>query len=106
MALLVPLVQRYCVCTDEFYNPSLLAKHHKEYEELRLKGLSTFQALEKMGVKRLCCREALFNPATVFLTSENVDRIRIDKTMKVYKVANRNTESILPKRDVPDIPAF
>jgi DNA-directed RNA polymerase subunit N (RpoN/RPB10) len=106
MALLVPLVQRYCVCTDEYYNPSHLAIHHKDFEELRLKGMGTFQALEKIGVKRLCCREALFNPSTVFMTSENVDRIRISKTMKNYKVSNRNTESILPKRDVPDIPSF
>jgi DNA-directed RNA polymerase subunit N (RpoN/RPB10) len=106
MALLIPLVQRYCVCTDDFYTPSHLAIHNKEFEELRLKGMTSFQALEKMGIKRLCCREALFNPSTVFLTSENVDRIRIGNTMKNYKVSNRNTESILPKRIVPDIPAF
>jgi DNA-directed RNA polymerase subunit N (RpoN/RPB10) len=102
MALMVPLVQRYCTCTDEWYNPSNLAIHQRQFEELRLSGMSNFEALEKMGIKRLCCREALFNPALIFLTSENVDRIRID--IKNYKTDNKNTADILPKKQVPDIP--
>ena len=106
MALFVPLVQRYCTCTDEFYNPSLLGTHIREFEELRLKGLTNFQALEKMGIKRICCREALFNPSTVFLNSENVDRVKIDTIGKNYKVDNKNTPDILPKREVPVIPGF
>ena len=102
MALMVPLVQRYCTCTDEFYNPSNLALHQRKFEELRVAGLTSFEALEKMGIKRLCCREGLFNPSIVFLTSENVDRIRID--IKNYKVDNKNTADILPKKTVPEIP--
>jgi len=111
MALLVPLVQKYCTCTDEFYNPSHLAKHQKQFEELRLSGLSNYDALQKMGIKRLCCREALFNPATIFLNSSNVDRIR-DEISNVSRgrgepkmsFKNKDTEPILPKRKVPDLP--
>jgi hypothetical protein len=99
---MVPLVQRYCTCTDEFYNPSNLAVHQRKFEELRVAGLTSFEALEKMDIKRLCCREGLFNPSIVFLTSENVDRIRID--IKNYKVDNKNTADILPKKTVPEIP--
>lgn len=102
MALLVPLVQKYCSCTDEFYNPTHLAKHQKEFEELRLSGMTNYQVLQKMGVKRLCCREALFNPATIFLNSSNVDRIR-DEIGKV-SIKNKDTDPILPKRKVPDLP--
>ena len=103
MALLVPLVQKYCSCTDEFYNPTHLAKHQKEFEELRLSGLSNYEALQKMGIKRLCCREALFNPATIFMKSSNVDRIR-DEIGKSVSIRNKDTAPILPKRKVPDLP--
>ena len=99
-------MQRYCSCTDEFYNPTHISIHQKQFEELRLGGLNTYQALEKMGIKRICCREALFNPATIFMNSENVDRVRIDKTMKNYKVDNKNTKNILPKINVPEIPGM
>ena len=99
---MVPLVQRYCTCTDEFFNPTSLALHQRQFEELRISGMSNFDALEKMGIKRLCCREALFNPPIIFLTSENVDRVRID--IKNYKVDNKNTVDILPKKEVPEIP--
>ncbi len=99
---MVPFVQRYCTCTDEYYNPSSLAIYQRKFEELRLSGLSNFETLEMMGIKRLCCREALFNPPMIFLTSENVDRIRIE--IKNYKVDNKNTVDILPKKSVPDIP--
>jgi DNA-directed RNA polymerase subunit N (RpoN/RPB10) len=102
MALLVPLVQKYCSCTDEFYNPTHLAKYQKEFEELRLSGMNNYQVLQKMGIKRLCCREALFNPATIFLNSSNVDRIR-DEIGKV-SIKNKDTDPILPKRKVPDLP--
>lgn len=106
MALFVPLVQRYCTCNDEFYTPSLLGPHIRQFEKLRMKGLTNFQALEKMGIKRICCREALFNPATVFLNSENVDRVKIDTIGKNYKVDNKNTADILPKKEVPSLPSF
>lgn len=106
MALIVPLVQRYCTCTDELYTPSLLGPHVRQFEELRLKGLNNFQALEKMGIKRICCREALFNPASIFMTSENVDRVKIDTIGKNYKVDNKNTADILPKKPVPELPSF
>lgn len=99
---MIPLVQRYCTCTDEFFNPTSLALHQRQFEELRISGMSNFNALEKMGIKRICCREALFNPPIIFLTSENVDRVRID--IKNYKVDNKNTADILPKKEVPEIP--
>lgn len=102
MALLVPLVQKYCSCTDQFYNPTLLAYKQKEFEELRLSGLTNFQALEKMNIKRLCCRESLFNPATLFLNSENVDRVRDD--INKFKIVEKNTQEILPTKPVPSLP--
>ena len=103
MALQVPIVQKYCSCTDEFYNPTHLAKKQKEFEELRLKGMDNYEALQKMKVVRLCCREALFNPPILFLTSENENRVVNDSKAKI-KIDNINTKDILPKKPFPMTP--
>lgn len=102
MAFQVPLVQKYCSCTDEFYNPTNLANKQRKFEEYRLSGLSTYDTLQKMKIVRLCCRESLFNPPTLFLNSENFRRVR-DDTNK-FKIEQSDTAEIKPIKNLPDLP--
>ena len=103
MALQVPFVQKYCTCMDDFYNPTHLAIRQKEFEELRIGGHTNYSALEKMKVVRLCCRESLFNPTSIFLNNENILRIK-DSTAQKASIKNANTMEIVPKRSFPSFP--
>lgn len=114
MALQVPLHHKYCTCTDEYYNPTPLGKLQKQFEELRKNGLSIYEALEKMKIKKLCCRESLFNPPIIFMNSENVGRILDEaghiKKMEIGKMRKRittyaeDTPPIEPKKALPELP--
>ena len=101
----VPIVQRYCTCTDEFYNPTEIGKKQKEFEQLRSSGLSNYEALQKMGVINLCCRESLFNPPMLFLNSENVGRIRDDTSTLAALISGvtKITKKQETIKDTPDI---
>jgi hypothetical protein len=110
----VPITQKYCSCTDEFYNPTETGKKQKEFEELRQSGLSIYTTLTKMRVFNLCCRETLFNPPMLFLNSENVGRIRDETNVLTSAVLGRartknqetirDTPDILPKKELPELP--
>ena len=111
----IPLVQKYCTCTDEFYNPSEIGKLQKEFESLRRKGMTAYEALQKMNIVRLCCRESLFNPPMIFINSENVGRIK-DETgilaantmtgIKIGKIQEtiKDTPDIIPSKPLPELP--
>ena len=116
MALQVPFVQKYCTCTDDMYNPTLIGMRQREFEELKLSGLSTYDALQKMGIMRLCCREALFNCCLLFLNDENVGRIvddtghlapkepgRISRAV-MTRINTENVHPIEPKHELPGLP--
>jgi DNA-directed RNA polymerase subunit N (RpoN/RPB10) len=111
----VPIAQKYCTCTDKFYNPTEIGKRQKEYEELRLKGENRFDALNAMGLINLCCRESIFNPPMIFLNDENVGRLRdetniLSTTINTGKLRRKNQETIkdtpdiLPKVPLPELP--
>jgi hypothetical protein len=113
MSFQVPIVQHFCTCTDEDYNPTQLGWRQKEYEDLRLSGLSFYDTMEKMKVKRLCCREKYMNPPFLFMRIADIDRIRDETGMlaKGGKIKGYNKiktvkggEEILPKRPFPEIP--
>ena len=113
MALQVPFVHKYCSCNDDLYNPTPIGKLQKDFEELRLSGLSNYEALQKMKVTRLCCREALFNPCMIFLNSENKGRISDDtghlaprEPGKIVRPVDSqiDTAAIVPKRELPSLP--
>jgi hypothetical protein len=111
----VPIVQKYCSCFDKFYNPTEIGKRQREYEILRLKGLSRYEALDTMGLINLCCRESIFNPPMIFLNNENVGRLRdetniLSTTLNTGKLRTKNQETIkdtpdiLPKKPLPELP--
>jgi DNA-directed RNA polymerase subunit N (RpoN/RPB10) len=77
----IPIVQHFCTCTDEDYNPTLLGWKQKEYEKYMNEGMTIFDTLNKMGVKRLCCREKLFNPPMLFLNNADIVRLRDDTVL-------------------------
>ena len=113
MSFQIPIVQHFCTCTDEDYNPTQLGWRQKEYEDLRLSGLSFYDAMDKMKVKRLCCREKFMNPPFLFIRVADIDRIRDETGMlaKGGKIKGYNKiktvkggEEILPKRPFPEIP--
>lgn len=106
MALQVPFVQKYCTCTDELYNPCHLGKRQREYETLRLSGISIAETLNKMKIVKLCCREALFNPTTLFLNNENRGRIYNDVGQDIRKriETKKDTDDFLPTRELPPLP--
>ena len=112
MALKVPITNKYCTCTDEFYNPTHLGHHQKEFETLKLAGMSTKDALDKMGIVRLCCREGVFNSPTLFLNSENEGKIRDEVNHLTSTEGTRRiklgtylqaSDPIVPKRNVPEL---
>ena len=113
MAYQIPITQKYCTCTDENYNPTQIGHLQKDYEEYRNKGMSFYDSMEKLGVKRLCCRETLFNPPYLFLNKDSSSRI-VDKigllTKKTDIIIGKRPEKvvaspdILPKRPFPEIP--
>lgn len=101
----VPIVQRYCSCTDEFYNPTDVGKMQKDFEKLRNSGLSNYEALQKLNIVKLCCRESIFNPPMLFLNNENVGRIRDDTSTLAALISGvtriaKKQETI---KDTPDI---
>ena len=111
----VPIAQKYCSCTDKFYNPTEIGKRQKEYEGLRMKGLSRFETMNQMGLVNLCCRESIFNPPMIFLNNENVGRLRdetniLSTTLNTGRLRMKNQETIkdtpdiLPKKDLPELP--
>lgn len=103
----IPIVQHFCTCTDEDYNPTLLGWRQKEYEKYILGGMTIFDTLNKMGVKRLCCREKLFNPPMFFLNNADIGRLRDDTGLltKGSKVPTiRSGQEIVPKKPFPEIP--
>lgn len=110
----VPVVQKYCTCTDEYYNPTEIGKRQKEYEDLKRQGMNTFDTLKKMKVVRLCCRESLFNPPMLFINSENVGRIKDDSNILAaittgtrvikYQETIKDTPDILPSVELPELP--
>ncbi len=108
----IPYVQHYCTCTDEDYNPTLLGWRQKEFEDLRSLGFDVFETLNQMGIKRVCCRERLFNCPMLFVNSSDVGRIKDDtgffnKTEKIRMTKVITVQSgtpIEPKRQFPEIP--
>jgi hypothetical protein len=114
MALQVPYVQKFCSCTDDWFNPTHLGKRQREFEELRLSGMSNYEAMQKMKVVRLCCREGLFNPTMIFLNNENKARITDDTGLLTERQPGKpmprkvetkiDTPDILPKRELPELP--
>jgi hypothetical protein len=112
MSFQFPLVQHYCTCTDVDYNPTQIGWRQKEYEELRMSGLSFSDSMEKMKIKRLCCREKFFNPPMTFLRIADIkiqDETGLlskkDKIKGFSRVAKYVPgEPILPKRTLPEIP--
>ena len=114
MALQVALHHKYCTCFDEYYNPTSLGRLQRQFEELRKSGMSIYDTLEKMKIKKLCCRESLFNPPIIFLNSENVGRILDEaghiKKVEISKMRRRittyaeDTPDIEPKKLLPELP--
>lgn len=111
----IPIVHRFCSCTDEFYNPCLLGMRQKQFEELKRKGMNNYEVLQTMGIVKLCCRESLFNPTMIFINNENVGRIIESKVntsiistglSKISKNQEtiRDTPDILPKIELPQLP--
>jgi hypothetical protein len=94
------------------YNPTQIGWRQKEYEELRMSGLSFSDSMEKMKIKRLCCREKFFNPPMTFLRIADIkiqDETGLlskkDKIKGFSRVAKYVPgEPILPKRTLPEIP--
>jgi hypothetical protein len=113
MALQVPFVQKYCSCTDDFFNPTLIGYRQREFEELRQSGLSVYDTLQKMKVIRLCCRENLFNVSMIFLNSSNKARLTDEVGLLAPRQPGRpmrkvetkeDTPKILPKKPLPPLP--
>ena len=112
MSFQIPIMHHYCVCTDDDFNPTPLGHRQKEYELLRMQGLSFYDTMEIMGIKRLCCREKMFNPTFLFLNNADIGRIRDDtgflakkdKIKIVKEKTIKSGEEILPKRPLPELP--
>ena len=83
-----PLVMRYCTCTDSTGSMTQLGYRQKEYEDLVRSGSTSAQSLDRMGLTRMCCREAFLNPPNLFLMDSNTGRFR-DETGLI----NQNTFS-------------
>jgi len=108
----IPYVQHYCTCMDEDYNPTPLGWKQKEFEDLRTLGFDVFETLNQMGIKRLCCRERLFNCPMLFINDSDIGRIKDNTGFFTKTEKNRMTrvetlqsgEPIVPKRPFPEIP--
>ena len=121
MALQIPAINKYCTCTDEFYVPTRLGIHQKQYEALKQvkidnKIMSTKEVLSEMGITRLCCREGIFNPPILFFNSENEGKIRDEVNLmsskegtpqsskkKVTGFYVEDSPDILPKKPLPSL---
>ena len=112
MSFQIPIVHHYCTCTDQDYNPTQIGWRQKEYEILRLSGDSFSEAMEKMGVRRLCCREKFMNPPFLFLRVADIKIVdeagllsKKDKIKGFSRVSRYIPgEPILPKKPLPEIP--
>jgi hypothetical protein len=112
MSFQLPIVHHYCTCTDQDYNPTQLGWMQKEYETLRLTGDSFSEAMEKMNIRRLCCREKFMNPPFLFLRIADIKIVdeagllskkdKIKGFSRVYRYIPG--EPILPKKVLPEIP--
>jgi DNA-directed RNA polymerase subunit N (RpoN/RPB10) len=104
------ITQKYCSCTDEDYNPTYIGYLQKEYEAMRNKGMSFMEAMDVLKIKRICCRETLFNPPQLFLNDEcssrMVDKVGLGekKTNKIVAEKIIGSPDILPKIPFPTLP--
>ena len=103
------ITQKYCTCTDEDYNPTYIGHLQKEYEIMRNKNMTFMEAMDALKIKRICCRDTLFNPPQIFLNDECSSRM-IDKVglgeKKTKNMMEKVTGSadILPKTPFPALP--
>ena len=104
------ITQKYCTCTDKDYNPTYIGYLQKEYEIMRNKGMTFMQAMDALKIKRICCRDTLFNPPQIFLNDEcssrMTDKVGLGekKRSKVNVEKVMGSEEILPKIPFPALP--
>jgi DNA-directed RNA polymerase subunit N (RpoN/RPB10) len=88
------ITQKYCTCTDEDYNPTYIGHLQKEYEIMRNKDMTFMEAMDALKIKRICCRDTLFNPPQIFLNDECSSRM-VDKVGLGEKKTKNMTEKVL-----------
>lgn len=116
MAYNFPVMMKYCTCTDSTGSLTPLGHRQQEYEDLLHQNLKPVEALERMGVRRMCCRNAFLNPPYIFLIDSNTGRFTDTTGLLNQNVGNGDflihRETVMidgPTIDVkiplPDIPS-
>jgi DNA-directed RNA polymerase subunit N (RpoN/RPB10) len=107
-----PLVMRFCSCTDSTGSSTQLGHRQKEYEDLLKSGLAPAESLDRMGLVRMCCRDAFLNPPHLFLMDSNTGRFR-DETGLVNQTTLSAREQVTiidgpviePRIPLPPLPS-
>lgn len=103
------IAQKYCSCTDEDYNPTYIGHFQKDYEIMRNKGMTFMETMDVLKIKRICCRDTLFNPPQLFINDEcatrMIDKVGLgEKKTKIVAEKISGSADILPKIPFPTLP--
>ena len=104
------ITQKYCTCTDKDYNPTYIGYLQKDYEIMRNKNMTFMEAMDALKIKRICCRDTLFNPPQLFLNDEcssrMIDKVGLGEKKSSKMIAEKVSGSadILPKIPFPSLP--
>jgi len=115
MAQSFPVIMRYCTCTDSTGSLTPLGHRQQEYEDLIRQNHRPSEVLDRMGLRRMCCRNTFLNPPHLFLMDANTGRFR-DTTGLLNQhtggfinrdvVTTINGPIIEPKKKLPDLPSI
>jgi DNA-directed RNA polymerase subunit N (RpoN/RPB10) len=77
---------------------------HKEFEAIMKTVLLPAEAVNRMGVKRMCCRKNFINPTQLLFVDRNSGRYE-DSSNPNYPILV-DGETPTPKRQVPALPSM
>lgn len=90
-----------CSCRDKIGRPTLIARRYRQYYDLLKEKKSGIQALDEMGIKRMCCRKSYLVLPVQPMIDRNTDRFYDDTRRDVIRA---DTRELKPGINPPDFP--
>lgn len=98
--------QRYQILIDNCSCRNPIGSRQKEFFYLLDSGLKGVQALEKMGVTRMCCRIQFLFPPVHDMIDRSSGRFIDDTNETGQGIIKKSTYVLSPKNPPPDFPSL
>lgn len=93
----------YCRCRDEYEKLKPIARIYKTYFDKLKEGLSGVEALNSMGLMKMCCRQRFLSIPLDHMIDRSKDRIYNDDDRRLV---TQSTRILAPGVQPPDFPAL